>query len=184
MTLFAQLDASNVVLKVEVISEIYSGNEEGLSADTGLTYKEYTPERLRPVIGGSYVAYIDKFTLPQPYPSWTLDPSGTWNPPSPMPTSLRKEYYKWDEETLSWTTTYTLQEYQANELMRIRAMAKFLLESTDWYVIRKLETGTDIPTNIILYRNQVRAVSNQFETDIMNASDIGAASSVTITWPE
>ena len=41
-----------------------------------------------------------------------------------------------------------------------------LLQSTDWYVTRKADTGTAIPQNIQDYRNQVREVSNQQETQI------------------
>ena len=41
-----------------------------------------------------------------------------------------------------------------------------LLSSSDWYVTRKADTGTEIPQNIQDYRNQVRAISNQQETQI------------------
>lgn len=41
-----------------------------------------------------------------------------------------------------------------------------LLQSTDWYVTRKADTGTEIPQNIQDYRNQIRAISNQQETQI------------------
>jgi len=41
-----------------------------------------------------------------------------------------------------------------------------LLQSTDWYVTRKADTGTEIPQNIQDFRNEVRIVSNQQETQI------------------
>lgn len=41
-----------------------------------------------------------------------------------------------------------------------------LLQSTDWYVTRKADTGTAIPQEIQDFRNEVRAVSNQQETQI------------------
>ncbi len=41
-----------------------------------------------------------------------------------------------------------------------------LLSSTDWYVTRKADTGTAIPQAIQDFRNQVREVSNQQETQI------------------
>ena len=41
-----------------------------------------------------------------------------------------------------------------------------LLQSTDWYVTRKSDTGTAIPQEIQDFRTQVRAVSNQQETQI------------------
>ena len=41
-----------------------------------------------------------------------------------------------------------------------------LLQSTDWYVTRKADTGTAIPQEIQDFRNEVREVSNQQETQI------------------
>jgi hypothetical protein len=41
-----------------------------------------------------------------------------------------------------------------------------LLQSTDWYVTRKSDTGTAIPQNIQDFRNEVREVSNQQEAQI------------------
>ena len=41
-----------------------------------------------------------------------------------------------------------------------------LLNSSDWYVTRKSDTGTAIPQEIQDFRNEVRAVSNQQETQI------------------
>jgi hypothetical protein len=41
-----------------------------------------------------------------------------------------------------------------------------LLQSTDWYVTRKSDTGTSIPQEIQDFRTEVRAVSNQQETQI------------------
>jgi hypothetical protein len=41
-----------------------------------------------------------------------------------------------------------------------------LLQSTDWYVTRKSDTGIAIPQEIQDFRNEVRAISNQQETQI------------------
>jgi hypothetical protein len=41
-----------------------------------------------------------------------------------------------------------------------------LLNSSDWYVTRKSDTGTAIPQNIQDFRTEVRIVSNQQETQI------------------
>ena len=41
-----------------------------------------------------------------------------------------------------------------------------LLQSTDWYVTRKSDTGTAIPQEIQDFRTEIRAVSNQQETQI------------------
>ena len=47
-----------------------------------------------------------------------------------------------------------------------KQQASGLLQSTDWYVTRKADTGTEIPQNIQEFRNEVRSVSNQQETQI------------------
>jgi len=47
-----------------------------------------------------------------------------------------------------------------------KQQASGLLQSTDWYVTRKSDTGTEIPQNIQDFRNEVRSVSNQQETQI------------------
>jgi flagellar hook-associated protein FlgK len=41
-----------------------------------------------------------------------------------------------------------------------------LLANTDWYVTRKADTGTAIPQEIQDFRTEVRAISNQQETQI------------------
>jgi len=48
------------------------------------------------------------------------------------------------------------------------------LQPTDWYVVRKEEIGTAIPSNITAYRTAVRLVCNSLNTAITNASDVDA----------
>ena len=49
-----------------------------------------------------------------------------------------------------------------------------LLQSTDWYIVRKEEIGTAIPSNVTAYRTAVRLVCNSLKTAITNASDLDA----------
>ena len=58
---------------------------------------------------------------------------------------------------------------------KTKAMAKSLLEPTDWYVVRKAEDSTTtIPTNVATYRAAVRTASGTIETAITNASSHSA----------
>ena len=50
-------------------------------------------------IGFSYDPVADVFIAPQPYPSWSLDESFDWQPPTPRPT---EGFWYWDESTLTW----------------------------------------------------------------------------------
>lgn len=49
-------------------------------------------------IGYTYHPDKDNFSTPQPFPSWTLDDSCTWQPPITKPEGS----YTWNEETQSW----------------------------------------------------------------------------------
>ena len=57
----------------------------------------------------------------------------------------------------------------------VKAQAKGLLSSSDWYIIRKAEdAGSTIPSNIATYRAAIRTKSNEMETAIDGAADAAA----------
>ena len=56
----------------------------------------------------------------------------------------------------------------------IKQQASSLLTNYDWYVIRKADAGTAIPSAITTYRAAVRTKSGQMETAIDNAADVDA----------
>ena len=61
--------------------------------------------------------------------------------------------------------------------IKIRAVkkeAKNLLNQTDWYVTRKSEKSTAIPSNITTWRNGIRSKQAAMETSITNANDTPA----------
>ena len=53
-----------------------------------------------------------------------------------------------------------------------KQQAAGLLQSTDWYVTRKSDTGTAIPQDIQDFRTNVRSVNNQQETQINACSNV------------
>ena len=55
-----------------------------------------------------------------------------------------------------------------------KALAGSLLAKYDWYVIRKAEKSTAIPTNIVTYRDAVRTANNTRESEITSCSDTAA----------
>ena len=61
-----------------------------------------------------------------------------------------------------------------NLIKNVKAQANQLLSQTDWYVTRKSEKSTAIPSNITTWRNGIRSKQAAMETDITNASDTPA----------
>ena len=101
MAYFALLDENNIVISVEQISDCYAGKEDQLRADTGLNYREAGDKRRHTGHGQSYDVERDEFIAEQPYPSWTLNDSGEWEAPAPMPLD-EGALYAWDEEKQCW----------------------------------------------------------------------------------
>ena len=61
-----------------------------------------------------------------------------------------------------------------NAIQQTKATAAGLLQPTDWYVTRKAEAGTEIPSTVLDYRAAVRTASGAIETAITNAADHAA----------
>ncbi len=59
-------------------------------------------------------------------------------------------------------------------IRNVKAKANTLLSKTDWYVTRKTEKSTAIPSNITTWRNGIRSKQAAMETSITNASDTPA----------
>tara|TARA_R100000808_G_C2141311_1_gene149092 strand:+ start:426 stop:1046 length:621 start_codon:yes stop_codon:yes gene_type:complete len=59
-------------------------------------------------------------------------------------------------------------------IRNVKAQANQLLSETDWYVTRKTEKSTAIPSNITTWRNGIRSKQAAMETAITNASDTPA----------
>ena len=116
MAYFARIDDDGTVLQVISVSNVDApdpapANSEPLGqafiADTlglpgewrqtswsGSIRKQYAGPGFR------YDANADVFVAPQPFPSWSLDASHDWQPPTPMPSDGGPWW--WDEPTLSW----------------------------------------------------------------------------------
>jgi hypothetical protein len=55
---------------------------------------------------------------------------------------------------------------KTNAIAQVKATAGSLLQSTDWMVTRKAETGTEIPSSVADYRTAVRIASGTIEAKI------------------
>ena len=59
-------------------------------------------------------------------------------------------------------------------IRQVKAQAAGILTETDWYVVRKSEESTAIPSAITTHRRAVRSKAAAMETAITNASDTPA----------
>ena len=124
MAHFAELNSSNEVLQVVVISNDdvdANGGDESAQAETfvasivphsedGTAWKQTSYNnnfrKQYAGIGVTYDASKDKFILPQPYPSWSLDSNDDWEAPVTYPTITEIDsnivYTSWDEDNQKW----------------------------------------------------------------------------------
>jgi hypothetical protein len=56
----------------------------------------------------------------------------------------------------------------------IKQQAAGILQDTDWYIVRKADAGTAVPSSITTHRAAVRTKAAEMETKITNASDTPA----------
>ena len=107
MAHFAEIDEqTGVVQRVLVVPDKHEHRGEAfLRDDLGLggswvqTSYNATIRRRFAAVGMSYDAGRDAFVLPRPWPSWTLDAAGDWQPPVPMPEG---HGWSWSEDAGAW----------------------------------------------------------------------------------
>ena len=61
-----------------------------------------------------------------------------------------------------------------NLIQTIKKQAAGILQDTDWYITRKADAGTAVPSSITTHRAAVRTKAASMETAITNASDTPA----------
>ena len=70
-------------------------------------------------------------------------------------------------------------------IAQVKDTAGKMLSATDWMIIRKIERGVELPTNIQTFRAAVLAEANRLETAIAGCADVEALIAVVATqqWP-
>ena len=61
-----------------------------------------------------------------------------------------------------------------NLIKTIKQQAAGILQDTDWYIVRKADAGTAVPSSITNHRAAVRTKAAEMETAITNANDTPA----------
>jgi hypothetical protein len=101
MSHFAKIDKDNIVIQVIVAEQDFINS--GLVGDSFLwvqTSYNHNFKKQFAAIGCTYDKTNDVFIIPQPYPSWTLDASFDWQPPTAKPDDGKR--YEWNEDTQAW----------------------------------------------------------------------------------
>ena len=101
MSHFAKIDNNNIVTEGIVAEQDFINS--GAVGDSFLwiqtSYNNNFRKRFAG-IGDTYDKVNDVFISPKPYPSWTLDASFDWQPPTAKPDDDKR--YHWNEDTQAW----------------------------------------------------------------------------------
>ena len=79
-----------------------------------------------------------------------------------------------DAPTGATTSTVKIEGLKTILIQQVKSQAEDELNKTDWYVTRKAEKNTAIPSSISTHRDAVRTKQAEMETAITNASDTPA----------
>jgi len=88
----------------------------------------------------------------------------------PDGTSTKNKKVDTENDTLVWDCP--LSDAKKQKINEVKDRANEILSKTDWYIIRKQETGEAIPQNVLDHRSKVRSESDTFEQEINNLSSV------------
>ena len=116
MAHFARLNTDGVVVRVHcVVNEVITDSKGKEQESKGVQFLQETHttndffvqtsynNKIRKQyagVGYKYDKANDVFVRPQTYPSWALDASFDWQPPTAMPDDDKR--YTWDEPNTKW----------------------------------------------------------------------------------
>ena len=86
----------------------------------------------------------------------------------------QKEIDDGDAPSGADTNTVKVEGLKTVLIKNIKAQAAGILQDTDWYIVRKADAGTAVPSSITTHRAAVRTKAAEMETKITNASDTPA----------
>jgi hypothetical protein len=126
-------------------------------------------------IGKAWVA-DDNTKHPRGWVNWSADRkeamSLVWeDDPTPLAPYDNFYYWGWNSDGDALLPK-PLADLKTAKIDQAKQTSASLLQNTDWYVTRKSETSTAIPSGITAYRTAVRANYTTLKTAINNASDI------------
>ena len=126
-------------------------------------------------IGKAWVA-DDNTKHPSGWVRWDADRKEAmglvWeDDPTPLGSYDNFYYYGWNSDGDALLPK-PLADLKASKVSQAKTSSASMLSNTDWYITRKSETNTAVPSGITAYRTAVRANYTTLKTAINNASDI------------
>ena len=67
---------------------------------------------------------------------------------------------------------------------KVKTTQGSLLSQTDWTIVRKVDTGTEVPVNIQTWRDAIRTRATEMENAIDSATDTDAVSRLFVSWDD
>ena len=86
----------------------------------------------------------------------------------------QKEIDDGDAPSGADTNTVKVEGLKTVLLRTVKSQAAGILQNTDWYIVRKADAGTAVPSSITTHRAAVRTKAAEQETQITNAADTPA----------
>lgn len=103
---------------------------------------------------------------------------------TPQPRPDDRFYWVADNGDGTYTTTpKPVDLIQTMLINQINQYAYSALLKTDWMVVRKAETGTEIPAEISEYRADLRAAFDENESAILSCTSVTQLESLEFNWP-
>ena len=123
-------------------------------------------------------AWVDDENFKHPYTwvQWSSADKEKWgvtweDDPTPLGSYDNFYYYGWNSDGDALLPK-PLADLKASKVSQAKTSSASMLSNTDWYITRKSETNTAVPSGITAYRTAVRANYTTLKTAINNASDI------------
>lgn len=69
------------------------------------------------------------------------------------------------------TFTETLEELKTKKIKHLKSLGNSKLQETDWYIVRKAETGKEIPGDVSTARAGIKSKIEEKETGINNLTE-------------
>jgi hypothetical protein len=101
MSHFAEINSKGIVIRKIVAEQDFINSGAVGDSFNWVQYSYNNNFRHHaPAYGDQWDSTNNVFISPQPYPSWALDASFDWQPPTAMPDDGKM--YNWNEENTQW----------------------------------------------------------------------------------